>query len=316
MNKAIPPILIIYFNRPQVLKKTLLALAPVQPSSLFFSSDAPRKNVLSDVALVAECHKVVESVVTWDCAVHHLHAEENQGCDVWVPRSIDWFFTHVEAGIILEDDCMITEAFCKFSAELLERYRDEPRIMSISAANFQEKSWGNGDYYYSRYPAIWGWATWSRAWQHFDSQLACVDAFINSPAGLNQLLTDSFERKYWIRFYRGLKSGKYPFWDAKWVLSVWANDGISITPNQNLVSNIGFGPDATHTKTKPAGMEMIISEIASPLRSPENTRQFYEEADSHLFKVRYKPKFKDRIISLKNRLLGLMSLFLKRVPRL
>ncbi|WAW09108.1 hypothetical protein NB640_07390 [Oxalobacter vibrioformis] len=304
MNKAIPPILIVYFNRPQVLKKTLLALASVRPPLLFVSADAPRKNVPGDIALVAECHKVIESVITWDCTVHHLHAEENHGCDVWMPKSIDWFFSHVDSGVILEDDCMVTEAFCRFAAELLEKYRDKPRIMNISAANFQERKWGNGDYYYSRYPSIWGWATWSRAWQYFDRQLDSVDAFISLPTGLNQLITDSFERRYWTRFYRRLKSGQYPYWDAKWVLSVWANNGISITPNQNLVSNIGFGPDATHTKTKPAGIEMILSEITFPLSHPDDDLQFYEEADRQLFKIRYKPRFMDRIISLINRLSG------------
>jgi hypothetical protein len=218
----------------------------------------------------------------------------NYGCDQFVPMAISWFFEQVESGIILEDDCLISEDFYRFSAYLLEKYADNNQIMNISASNFQDKKWGNGDYYFSRYPANWAWATWRRAWVEYDSQMNNLDFFLSPSGVFNAVLLTKQERRFWKRFFLGLKSGKYTFWDAKWVYSIWKRNGVSITPNQNLSTNIGFGNDATHTKVRLKTHALRMVHLDVTISDPES-QDIERKADYLLFKKNYKPSFKGRL---------------------
>lgn len=296
----VPPILVVYFNRPDVLRRNLEALSLIAPKQLFFSCDAPRCNVPDDLVRVAECRRIVEEVVDWDCSVETLFAGRNYGCDAWVPKAISWFFSKVDAGIILEDDCIIDWGFVNFAAELLKRYKDEPRVMNISAANFQTQKWGKADYYFSIYPANWAWASWARAWTAFQDEFEMttdVDRKLwpHIPCGT--------ERRYWLRFYRAICIGKCTFWDAKWLFAIWKNQGVSITPNINLVKNIGFGEDATHTKRIEDVGIMEIAEVSAILNHPEEI-SVCVRADRFLFIKRYKPRWIPRIKSGFSKFLG------------
>lgn len=296
-----PPILIIFFNRPEVLRKNLLSLSGIEPRKLFFACDGPRSNVPSDLLSIKKCKDVIKEVVKWPCELDFRVADFNHGCDIWVPEAITWFFGKVESGIILEDDCVINVAFAKFSSELLEKYRDDCRVMNISAATFQEKKWGPGDYYFSIYPSNWGWATWARAWAKFDPQLSGVKAFLDSDR-FSSLIKSGHQRRYWMRFYNALKSGKYTFWDTKWLLSIWASGGISIAPNINMISNVGFGSNATHTSHDWDKLEMILGSPDFPLCHPLDDMVTYSSADSAHFNARYRPKLLARLWHLRIRI--------------
>ena len=285
MNLNKTPILIIFFNRPKILENLLNSLGEFKPSELFFACDGAR--AIGDNSSIFECKKIIQENISWDCTVKEFSSEENFGCDVFVPKAIDWFFSHVESGIILEDDCLISEEFYSFASELLVKYFDEHRVMNISAPNFQVQKWGNADYYFSRYPLNWGWATWRRAWSLYDSSLKDVNDLVGKLDFLNG--SPSEEKRYWIRFFRGLYAGKYTYWDAKWVYSMWKNGGISISPNVNLSSNIGFGESATHTKKKLCKHNLPISKISKPLRHPGNVECIYQAADYFQFLNSYRP---------------------------
>lgn len=304
MSLVCPPILVVYFNRPDVLRRSLNALSRISPSQLFFACDGPRENVASDRERVEECQKIAGEMVDWDCTVEVLLADRNYGCDSWVPLAVTWFFSKVEAGIILEDDCIINGEFARFAAELLEKYKEEPSVMNISAANFQGRTWGRGDYYFSGYPSNWGWASWARAWRAYDGQLEQVERFMQCPNGFSRLITDTRQRAYWMRFYNRLRTGKVTFWDAKWLLSIWSRNGVSITPNRNLVSNIGFGSDATHTKNKTDQVDLKIARLGEVLIHPNLPAAICAEADQYLFESRYKPQLTARLRYLVARLLS------------
>ncbi len=285
-----PPVLLVFFNRPEVLRKNLIALSRIAPRRLFLACDGPRHKKYNDEIRVNECRRIAQELIEWDCEIETLYTELNYGCDIWVPAAIDWFFSKVDSGIVLEDDCIINEGFARFASELLEKYRDEPKVMNISASNFQQKTWGDGDYYFSAYPSNWGWASWARAWQKYDSELVHISKFIFS-SEFSNFLHDKEQRKYWEYFYRGLVSKKYTFWDAKWLLSIWANQGISITPNMNLVTNVGFGQYATHTKNKSSNDHLEISCAPHFFKDPTCGYVINNDADRYLFLRRYKPKF-------------------------
>jgi hypothetical protein len=302
-----PPILIIFFNRPDILRQNLLALSRIAPAQLFLACDGPREGVSEDEGNVAECKRLAQELVDWDCKVEMNFAESNHGCDKWVPNAISWFFSRIESGIILEDDCIIDDGFVKLSYELLKKYLNEPKIMSISAANFQQRGWGDGDYYFSKYASSWAWATWARAWNAYDSKLVGVDRIILSP-NFKSFISNGYQRKYWNRFFKALKEDKFTYWDSKWVLSIWAAGGISITPNRNLVKNIGFGIDATHTAGDQSRLQRTIQTIAFPIRHPTGGYALQNDADFFHFNQIYKPKLSARVRQIGTFLLRIFKL--------
>jgi hypothetical protein len=281
----ITPILIIFFNRPKLLEANLVSLSKFKPPKIYLAVDGPRQE--SDIKLIKNCIRIASDLISWDCDILFYESKHNLGCDAFVPKAIDWFFTNEDMGIILEDDCIISRDFYIFSCELLRRFQHHPSIMNISAANFQSQKIGMADYYFSLYPTNWAWASWARAWKKFDPDMKEWDGKDHS--WLSNLLKDKSQYKYWVRFFNGLICKKYTYWDAKWVYSIWISGGVSITPNFNLVSNIGFGDDATHTKTISKGMAALIDKVDLPLIHPEGELEVSLKADKFLFETRYKP---------------------------
>lgn len=258
------PVLYLIFNRPAHTGRSFAAIRERRPARLFIAADGPRAHVPTDVARVAQCRTIV-SAVDWPCEVHTLYREQNLGCGAAVAQAITWFFGQVDRGIILEDDCVPGPDFWPFCATLLEHYADDPRVMCISGDNFLP-AWlpVRGAYYFSRYPCIWGWATWARAWAHYaltppSPSGAQVAATLNS-VGLRNPLS----RWWWKRTltrHVGLASSS---WGYRWTYAIWAAKGLSATPHRNLVSNIGVDGDATHTA---ATMHLPNASSLDPARS-------------------------------------------------
>ena len=246
MENLNTPILFLVFNRPNETKQVFETIRKAKPKQLFIAADGPR----TDRADENEICKNVRGIATnidWDCEVKTLFRDENLGCGKAVSLAITWFFKHVEEGIILEDDCLPNESFYNFCSTLLEKYRNNQQIMHISGNNFQNGIWrGEGSYYFSQFPHIWGWATWKRAWRPYDLELKNFPAFIKNQR-ISQIVEDKNQAKFWENSFQLAFNKSIDTWDFAWFFTFFSNNGYAILPNQNLVSNIGFGIDATHT---------------------------------------------------------------------
>jgi len=269
-NKLHTPVLFIIFNRPDFTQAVFNEIRKAQPTQLFIAIDGPRKDRPDDVE---KCRKVLEITqqVDWDCKISTLIQDKNLGCKIGESTAMDWFFSHVEEGIILEDDTVPDQSFFMFCQELLEKYRDDQRVMMISADNFQFGRRRTEDsYYFSKYFFTWGWATWRRAWKCYDIKMKQWPV-IRDGHFLMDILNDWFAVKYWSWILEETYNDKIDTWDYQWILSCWIHGGLSITPNTNLVSNIGFGEFAVHTTDK----NSIFSNIPiSPMRFPLNHPPF------------------------------------------
>ncbi|MEI6352471.1 MAG: nucleotide-diphospho-sugar transferase [Candidatus Nomurabacteria bacterium] len=289
MNYKIP-ILFNIFNRPDVTLKVFEEIKKIKPDSLYISADGPRDKV-GEKELCEKTRSIVNNI-DWNCKVKYNFSEKNLGCHLRMETAISWFFKSEEMGIILEDDCLPNSSFFKFTEDLLLKYKDNVKIMMISGDNFQDgKIYGDYSYYFSHYPNIWGWATWKRVWDKFDKNLLDLDSFINKN-GI-KILNNKEQEKYWLKFFLGLKKNKYNNWDAKFVYTVLNDEGLCIVPNKNLVTNIGFGKDATHTKE--IKKDLIIDRynidnlIYNDILLPEY------KADKYLFDKLYKVSFFDKL---------------------
>lgn len=240
------PILFLIFNRPQTTQFVFNALRDAKPAKLYIAADGPRINKAGEDKLCEQTRNIVKQI-DWDCNVHTLFRENNLGCRVAVSSAINWFFENEEQGIILEDDCLPDPSFFTFCETLLNYYRNDDRVMHIGGTNFQKGiKRGDGSYYFSNYNHIWGWASWRRAWKLYDINIKSY-----SDEAIKETLATTFDTKkeqnYWLKVFQTLKADLLNTWDYQWTYSIWKNKGLSVLPNKNLISNIGFDNNGTHS---------------------------------------------------------------------
>lgn len=245
MYQVKSPILFLIFNRPKETQVLFNAIREVKPKKLYVAADRPRSNGKDE--LVCEKTKNILNQIDWDCELITLFREENLGCGKAVSSAITWFFENEEEGIILEDDCLPSEDFFRFTDTMLEKYRNDDRIGHICGTNFQDGIVrGNGDYYFSKTSPIWGWATWRRVWNKYDFKMSNLDRIYKDDV-LSSLTNN---KKHKIRIYNSFfetKKGFIDTWDYQFFYTNLLNNHLCIISNYNLISNIGFTEDATHT---------------------------------------------------------------------
>ncbi|MFT3829750.1 MAG: hypothetical protein QM691_08610 [Opitutaceae bacterium] len=240
------PILFLVFNRPEVTARVFATIREARPTRLFVAADGPRADRAGEAALCEKTRQLA-TAVDWPCTVTTLFHSENRGCGRAVSEAITWFFEHVQEGIILEDDCLPHPDFFPFCAAMLSRYRDNPRVLTISGDHFLPRGFDTqASHYFSKYVQIWGWATWRRTWQAYDFSLSSI------PEGDWQKIIQTtcplrIESGYWSEVFRALRAGGIDTWDFQLLFSCWKQTGLHVVPRHNLISNLGYGPDATHT---------------------------------------------------------------------
>lgn len=242
------PVLLIIWRRQDTLRKVLDAIRPVAPRFLYVASDGPRQEHPGEADQVASTRQLFEQSVDWPCEIQRLYSSVNQGCRLGPISAISWFFEHEEAGIILEDDCVPHPDFFSYCDTLLSRYRNDNRVWCISGNNFQNgRLRGQASYYFSRYVNCWGWATWRTRWKYFDPLLSSWP-LLRSSSLFQSHFSDPVERRYWRLIWERTHQCRHTatWWDYQWQYALVSNHALSISPNVNLVQNIGFGADASH----------------------------------------------------------------------
>ena len=173
-----PSVLFVIFRRPEATARVFEAIRRARPSRLFVAADGPRPGRQDEAELCRQTRAVVERV-DWPCQVVTRFQETNQGIKEGVTGAISWFFSQVDEGIILEDDCLPHPDFFPYCAALLKQYRDDERVFHVGGNNFQPKSRVMAEsYYFSRYNHIWGWATWKRAWDRYRAEFEGLEDFL------------------------------------------------------------------------------------------------------------------------------------------
>lgn len=251
LNTFIPPhplktaVLFLVFNRPDTTKQVFETIRNAKPPRLYVAADGPRPDKPVEGVKCEQVRRIATQI-DWHCKVKTLFRDKNLGCGKAVSNAIDWFFENEEEGIILEDDCLPSQSFFWFCEELLERYKDDKRIMIISGYNKQE-TWKQDkyDYFFSYFGGIWGWASWRRSWNLYDRDMKDLDHFIENnyfEFMLGKKL-GNIRKKQMINFIRN----DVDTWDYQWGFARHVNSGLACVPSKSLIKNIGFGPEATHT---------------------------------------------------------------------
>jgi hypothetical protein len=251
------PVALIVFNRPDLTERVFAEIARVKPAQLFIIADGPRSDQPGDIAKCGAARAVVDRV-EWNCQIFKNYSETNLGCGHRPASGISWLFEQVESAIILEDDVIPNPTFFRFCEELLDRYHDDRRIMQVCGHNYQlGQKRGPYSYYFSRRSICGGgWATWRRAWSHFDFQMKLWPT-LRETSFLLDILEDQTLARKWTKLFDHAYAGKpsspaghgADYWDYQWAFAIWSQSGLSICPNTTLVTNIGYREDGTHTKS-------------------------------------------------------------------
>lgn len=289
-SRLTTPVLFIIFNRPETTQQVFDAIRAARPQRLYIAADGPRKNILGESEKCNEVKRIA-TAVDWDCQVHTLFREENLGCGRGPCTAINWFFEHETEGIILEDDCLPSPSFFRFCAELLERYRHDTRVMEIGGNNLEEPLLRKEEYSFSfsNHTYIWGWATWRRAWKLQDFYMMHYSE-IHEKRYLDSSYNSIYERDFYNYVFGKMHEGdeqtnSQNIWDYQWQFACKINSGLSIVPNKNLVTNLGFGANATNTlNPKGVGYDLTLEEMEFPLKCPE-FMMVDQAKDSLVFKL-------------------------------
>jgi hypothetical protein len=281
MSNLRTPVALVAFNRPDTTRIVMAEIRKAQPAKLLLIADGPRPDHPEDYEQCAATRAVMEEV-DWDCEVLRNYSELNLGCGLRPASGFDWVFQNVTEAILLEDDCVPDSTFFRFCDELLERYRDDERVMMISGDNFQAGHRRTPySYYFSRYTHTWGWATWRRAWRYFDLEFKSWPQ-LRETGWLNEVLGEPRAAAYWRDAFDNL-TNTADVWDYQWAFACWTRNGLAVLPEVNLVTNIGWGNGATHT-SDPRNLAANLPRfpMAFPLVHPPQVVA-HAEADRYTF---------------------------------
>lgn len=254
INSFNTPVLFLVFNRPDTTQQVFEAIKKQQPKYLFIAADGPREHIMGEKETCMLIQRELLDSINWDCELKTLFREKNIGCKNAIEAALDWFFTHIDEGIILEDDTLPNNDFFNYCSVLLDRYRDNEKIFSINGCSLGYQN-NRYDYGVTNYFNMWGWATWKRSnikvkktWQQYQQKPDLLkDSFLKKRLTLHTFWDLSGWYNYWQTQFLATVQGKINTWDYQWVYSVLKTNSFCIRPNQNYVINLGYGNMATHT---------------------------------------------------------------------
>ena len=283
------PVLVIGFNRPDLMTKLLTTLEANNVHELYVSLDGPRPLVESDRVLCEKTWRIVEHFSS-HFNLRMLRHSTNLGLAKAVPTAISWFFDQEPCGIILEDDCHPVASFFPFCDQLLDHYSSVPEVMMISGSklNFEQQI-PQDSYSMSRRGHIWGWATWAESWIHYDQQMSGWGRFRKSDEFKDICNNQAAAISYWRWTLDNVEMGRISTWDYQWLYTMWLRGGLSISPPNNLIQNVGFRGDATNTHMAPDWIQKLqVGSVVTPLEinydlAPDRRSEIW--TDNHIYEV-------------------------------
>lgn len=268
MNQFDVPVLFCTFNRLECTKRVFERIREVKPAKLYLLSDGPREKIKGEEEKVKAVRRYLEEHIDWNCKIFKNFAEENMGCGRRMSSGISWAFEKEEELIIVEDDCLPDSSFFRYCKELLQLYKEDERIMLVGGSNSVGVLEGEDSFIFTPYVENWGWATWKRTWEQYDYDIKDWRGR-NIPPSMQAVMNEAAIKQY-SELFDLVYTHELDTWDYQLQYLVFQKGALTVVPRKCLVKNIGFGPDATHTKTVPTKLYSEDHEMSFPLRIPSH----------------------------------------------
>ena len=268
------PVAFFIYKRPDATRRSFKQIKKAEPKTLFIIADGAKN---PDEELAVEETRSILSEIDWDCQVFTNMSDVNLGCKQRFFTGLEWLFSNCEEAIIIEDDIIVSSSFFEYAQELLDYYREDKRVFSISGCNigFPSKK-TNESYSFSNFMNMWGWATWRRAYNSIDFEMKQWSSFRSSDRFERSMLMDRKGKwnKYWTKKFDDVSNGDTDTWDYQWIYSQLLNNGVSLVPSTNMISNIGYGEIATHTANNERleRANLTAKEMNFPLTHPKKIK--------------------------------------------
>lgn len=262
------PILLITFNRIHTTKRVFEKIREQKPKRLYLASDGAREHKNGEYSKVQKVREFLINNIDWECEVQTLFQKTNLGCNYGPHNAITWFFEHEEQGIILEDDCVPTKSFFMYCENLLNYYKLDLRVFTIGGFNSLNYFNTNESYFFTKLPMIWGWATWRNRWNSNLETLHNFKEIVKNPI-IDKITSDISVSKIIKQNALQAYNNEADSWDYIWTFTCFINNALCTVPHKNLIENIGFGPDSTHTSTSHENKKIIAYEIDQNLIHPK-----------------------------------------------
>jgi len=262
------PVLFLIFRQPEITRAVFERIREARPQKLYIAADGPRSDHPGEID-ECEATRAVVSRIDWECEVHTRFLPTNLGLKKAVSSALDWFFYSEEEGIILEYDCLPDPSFFGFCQVMLERYRTDSRVFSITGNNIQaEFQRGDGDYYFSRFTAVWGWATWRRSWELWRPSLEDFEVFLQGKV-IESVVSDQKGQEFWVKTFEAVHRGiNTTTWAFCLIYAQLKQGGYCVVPNRNLIKNIGFGPGGTNALNPNHPLAQLTTQQLTSYRAP------------------------------------------------
>jgi hypothetical protein len=306
------PILLITFNRPNHTRRVFEEIKKQKPRQLFVFQDGAREGNEADMEKCAAVRAIFAELLDWDCELKTYYSDKNLGCGLGPATGISWFFENVEQGIIIEDDCLPHTDFFLYCAYLLEKYKDNKEIMFVGATTYHDHYPCEESYCFSKYLIVGAWASWRRAWQGYDFDLKNLD-LKDFRQKLKKQFYSSAETNWWIKKVKEIQAdtSKKSYWDYQFQVHLLNNAGLAVMPHKNMISNIGFDAEGTHTTSNDGRGERLAFGCL-PLQHPSAIANNKQYDYLYLAKARQLPVHK-RIIQYVYDLMNENNGFLKKI---
>tara|TARA_B100000886_G_C20423910_1_gene492950 strand:- start:1423 stop:2361 length:939 start_codon:yes stop_codon:yes gene_type:complete len=305
------PILIVIFNRPEIVSKVFRSIKKAKPETIYVFADGPRKKNKSDEINCQKTRDLFDEKLDWECNVIKKYYDKNLGCQLAVSKALEWFFSNEEQGIIFDDDCVASISFFRYCDELLEMYKNNTNILLISGNNYFKHEIKDS-YFISKNPCFYGWATWRRSWKNYDPNISHWPK-LKKEKWINHVFKDKASRFYWSKIFDETFLGKKNTWDYQWWLLALQTNSLTIRPKKNLVKHIGTGKDSTHIKSIQFRDRFSAKNIDFPLIHPKNLLPFEAHdkfENTKIWKIKY-TYFKFQVSNLIKFLKKLIPIFRK-----
>jgi hypothetical protein len=265
-DKVTTPVVLIVFNRPEQTRKVLESISEARPEHLIVIADGPRIGRSADLVAVRETRELFDAL-PWSCSVERVFSKTNLGVRERILTGLDDVFSKYERAIIIEDDCLPSPDFLFFAQAILERYEENNQIGLVGGFNNGASVWSSSKYFFSRFPEIWGWATWAHTWHDFrDAPLASGWSKEEASEAIKHVESRIAQRRL-SRLSSLNKS--ISTWDIDFALHLVNRELLTALPATNLITNIGFGDSATHTRIEPLGLIRTRGRVTWPLVETE-----------------------------------------------
>lgn len=251
------PVVLFAYRRVDHLQKAVQSLAAnalAAKTPLYVFSDGPKGQL--DEQKVAEVREYLAAVTGFK-AVQVFAAERNRGLSESIISGVGRILDEHDRVIVLEDDLIVSPYFLQYMNDSLSFYQDDERVVSVHGYTYPVEG-ELPETFFLRGADCWGWGTWRRGWQVFDSDgAALLEAIKRARLERGFNLDNSFN---YLQILKDQVEGRNDSWAIRWHAAAYLAGKLTLYPGRSLVQNAGTDASGTHFRASTTRFDTALAD--------------------------------------------------------